>query len=82
MNFEEKIKELLFNHGMFENQANAVIKIMKEDKAMVNRWNDDTGEYPDSVLNVLWLSVKAAALEYIDENCPLAWFRSLFVSER
>lgn len=82
MTIEERIKEWLYNHGMFEDQADAVVKAMKTDEAnvaMVNRWGDDVEDYLDSLMVVLLVAAKHAALEYIDANCPRAWFRPMFV---
>ena len=83
MTFEDKIKSMLFERGMFENDAAAVIEMMKADEiheSMAHRWNDNTEDYPQSLLSVLWHSAKDTALKYIDANCPLAWFRPMFVN--
>ena len=81
---EDKFREMLFNHGMFENQAAAVVEMVKADKTnekMKQRWQDDVEGYPSVLLSALWYSVERCALRYIDANCPEAWFRSLFVRE-
>ena len=82
MTFEDKIKEMLVEHGMFENDAAAIVETMKADEVnepMAHRWNDSVEDYPQSVLIILWASARATALEYIDANCPKAWFRPMFV---
>jgi len=78
MTIEEQIKEWLFSQGMWENQAAAIVEIMKADdanKAMAGRWGED---YPDALFPALLPSVKQAALDYIDANCPQTHLRHLF----
>ena len=85
MTIEEKIEKWLFNSGMFEDQAKAVMEMVKADKAneaMEGRWGDSAEGYPDVLFSVLLMSVRDAALEYIDANCPLAWFRPMFVRKK
>lgn len=85
MTFKEKAVQLLFEHGMFQDQAEEVVRraIEDSDKTLValpmqGRWDDDIAGHPPVVVNLLWLSLKSIALEYIDETCPKAWFRPLF----
>lgn len=81
---EDKLKEMLFNHGLFEDQTATVMEMMKADEvneAMEGRWGENVEDYPPVLLSVLWLSMRDCALRYIDANCPKAWFRSLFVNE-
>lgn len=82
MTLEEKLRQLLVEHGLFESQADAVIQSVKADdanEAMLGRWGDAVDDYPPQMLAMLWLSTKRHALSYIDANLPLAWFRPLFV---
>lgn len=84
MTFEEKLLELLQELGMFSNQAEEVLEMVKKDKAnesMDGRWADDISDYPDTIIKILWFGAKYTALAYIDENCPKAWFRPMFESE-
>lgn len=83
MTVEEKLKKMLIDHGMFEDQAVAVMELVKADKvneSMENRWNDEAAGYPPRLFVALWMSVSNHALEYIDEKCPKAWFRPMFAS--
>ena len=84
MTFEEKIRTLLIDHGLWPEQAKAVMEVIKKSeitKAMVShRWGDDIEGYPAPVLMVLWMSSKSIALEWIDENCPQAFFRPMFLT--
>ena len=84
MTIEEKIKKWLINQGMFVDQAEAVmemVKINQVNEAMAGRWNDVAEGYPDVIFTIVLASVKDAALEYIDTNCPQAWFRPMFVRD-
>ena len=82
MTIEDKIMEMLVEHGMWDNQAVAVMEMMKADEvneSMAHRWNDNVEDYPLSMLAILWMKAKGTALKYIDANCPEAWFRPMFV---
>jgi len=81
MTIKEKIKELLVNNGMFENQAEDVITLVVSDKtneAMIGRWDDDVLDYPAIMLQILWSSTRRIAIKWIDDNLPSAWFRPMF----
>ncbi len=83
MTLEEKFKKLLFESGMFESDAEAVMEAVKADsanKAMAGRWSDMAEGYPKALYGLLWVEVKRAALKYIDANCPQAWFRPMFAA--
>jgi hypothetical protein len=85
MTFQETIKEKLIQCGLAEHEAEKVIEATINDSAFTNnfmhRWNDQTDGYPPMILNLIWLSVKRVALEWIDVNCPQAWFKPLFIGE-
>ena len=55
--------------------------VMDEDTVMGNRWADDEGGYPKAMLNVLHVTVNRCAVEWIDKNCPEAWYRDVFTGE-
>jgi len=79
---EEKLKKDLFDRGMFESWCDVIMETVKAydyNEPMQGRWQDDIDGYPPQLVIWLWLSVKQAALEYIDTNCPGAWFRPMFV---
>lgn len=81
MTFEEKIKDLLVSHGMFESQAEKVIAEAKTDDVLdsfKSRWNETLDAYPEVMLNVVWTGVKSVALKWIDSNIPQAWYRDVF----
>lgn len=84
MTFRQKAIELLYSNGMFREDAEKVVQNViahPSNEAMQGRWDDDIAGYPPQMLNVLWFTVKSFAVEWIDENCPQAWFRPLFAGE-
>lgn len=81
MTIKDKAEQMLFERGMFKEQAEEVVRRVMADpanEAMQGRWNDDVEGYPAPLMAAIWLSVKGAALDYIVENYPKAWFRSQF----
>lgn len=81
MTIEEKLVDMLYNHGLFKHQAVEIIERVKADevnKSMMGRWQDQMDGYPSQLLAGLWLSVEDHALQWIDENCPQAWYRPIF----
>jgi len=77
----ESIHAKLMANGMFESQADEVIKLVKEDKAneaMIDRWNDQTTDYPEAIMNLAWMSARKHAREWIAKNKPMAWYRQIF----
>lgn len=74
----------LVDRGMFEDQAKLVMDAVManpSNEAMRNRWNTAVDNYPTQMQAVCWMSIAAEALEWIDKNCPNAWFRGMFVPE-
>jgi len=85
MNFEDKMKDLLIQNGMFGSQADEVIaeaKVANCCESMMGRWGDDVSGYPEMMVNVLWLSVKTVALKWLEENAPEAWFKPMFMDDQ
>ena len=86
MNFIEKLSADLQSFGMWPDQAKAVIARLTEPagpgehKPMEGHWHKDVSGYPPMMYRVLWITAKREALKYIDETCPQAFFRPLFVT--
>lgn len=90
-----KLEQMLFEMGMFESQATKVIdlaipEIQKMQPTMAGeedeqpeqyqvKWESPSTDYPDGIYNLWFHKVKEVALKWIDENCPNAWFRELFL---
>ena len=83
MNFLTLMRNFLIENGMFESQADEVIDIATSHSAlesMSSRFLDDVSGYPEVMSTLCLVSIKAVALVYIDEKCPAAWFRPMFLS--
>lgn len=81
--FQWAIQQLVAN-GMFEDQAQAVMaEVMDQpaNDAMYVRWHDQMEGYPPQMKPVCWMSISSGALEWIDKNCPQAWFRGMFAPQ-
>ena len=78
--FEEKLKAMMVDRGMFDNQADVVMDKVKTivGESMDRRWDESIENYPDTVLIQLWLIAKEESLNYLNENLPLAWFKPMF----
>lgn len=80
----ELMEKKLFECGMFEDQAKAVMDSIEQkadadpQNTMYRRWSQDASGYPPTMPGVLYLTVKSDALKWIDANCPQAWFRPMF----
>jgi hypothetical protein len=80
MTFQEFSIKYLTDRGMFDNQAVQVVEGVKSyQPSMVSLWNQSIDGYPDAVKTGLVLSLRSSAVEWIDNNLPQAWFRSMFV---
>lgn len=81
MTFEETARDMMYQRGMFDNMIDAVMPTIiaaPENEAMAQRWHDQVSDYPPMMKNILWLTVKNHALEYIEKECPQAWFKAAF----
>lgn len=79
---EGKLLKLMMDNGLWLKEAAAVLASVvesEEQKPMQYRWNDPTSDYPDALLAVLWLTIRDAALEWIDENEPQHFARPMFL---
>lgn len=83
MSIEDTIVKRLEEHGLFNDQAKAVVESMKVapgNEVMEGRWRDATSDYPPSILQMAWMSAKLHAVEWIDANCPAHWARGMFAN--
>jgi hypothetical protein len=80
---KEKLKKMLTDRGMFDNQADEVLKeaIPKIESLTPDytiTWDRPADEYPDPFYNIVRLPLYDAAREWIAKNAPQAWFRPMF----
>ena len=81
---EQFVIDHLYNNGMSESQAEAVLVMVKRDPAaseMSDRWRDFIVDYPSSLQAAILMIVNRVALEWIDFNLPNAWYRPMFASK-
>ena len=83
MTTREKLRKMLTDKGMFDSQADAVLKdaipaieSLTPDYRIT--WDRPASEYPDAIYNVMWLPLRDAAREWIAKNAPEAWYRPMF----
>jgi hypothetical protein len=86
MTTAEKIINKLHNLGMFENQAKYVLELskpkLKEQLPEYNiRWDRPADEYPEALIDLIFIRVKPVAYQWYEDNLPEAWNKSLFQSE-
>lgn len=84
MTTRQKFEEMLYNMGVFENDASAImdlaIPMVAEMLPQYSvTWDRPSTEYPEAFYNVVFITVKRAALQWINENKPQAWFKAMFV---
>ena len=74
----EMINYLIAN-GMSNDQANSVItQTKKEMQGTFNNWGSQLDGYSIQLQNLIKLSVKQIALEWLNKNKPFAWFKPMF----
>jgi hypothetical protein len=84
---EQKLHSYLFERGMFPDQADQVIAKFKDAvKALtpndVIKYDSPADDYPPQLYAVWSLELGDVAVEWIDENCPKAWYRPLFAGQK
>lgn len=91
MTIREKLEKMLFEHGLFENQAKAVIDLLAADSrekedgtkvpangALVEVLDKQVEGYPPQMIAVAFMTAKNYAVKWIDANCPQHWARPMF----
>ena len=79
MTVEQWARQQLGQYGMFESQIDAVLQRVKADKSVnAIHWSSPKDEYPSVLFSLLMMTIAGHALEWIDENMPLAWYRPIF----
>ena len=81
MKVQDKIEAMLMEHGLWPQEARAVIEELKaawEAEAMKGHWEDDAEQYPAPLFTVLWVRARRHALGWIDANKPGHFARGAF----
>lgn len=80
----DEVKTSLINKGLFPTQIDDVFPLIVNNEAMAEfkyRWNDKTSDYgPAPIVATMMMVVDPIVLKYIDDTCPQAWFRPMFLS--
>lgn len=87
MTTKDQLTQMLTDCGMFPNQADEVMsRAMPTIEKLVPdyrvTWDRPATEYPAAVYAVMWSITKPIALAWIEENCPKAWFKPMFMEEQ
>lgn len=74
------LEAYLTENGLFPDEAHEVAERYKAstDADMQHRWGDSIEGYPKPMLAVPLISVRRAAIEWMDEKKPLHWARGMF----
>lgn len=83
MTVREKLTNMLVKNGMYESQANEVMKLAEP---KLNELVDDydikfdlqENHYPSIIYKILFIEIKKVALLWIDDKFPNAWYRPMF----
>jgi len=83
MTTRQKLESMLYDYGVFEEQATAIVDKFIADCKVASSvtWNRPANEYPDVMYAALMTAIKPYALAWIVENAPEAWFRPMFESK-
>jgi hypothetical protein len=77
MTIEEKVKDMLVEHGLWDNEAVIVVEKAKEAPNLVSmieghdRWADDVSGYPTGLLATVFVSVKYIAIDWLKAEKPM-----------
>lgn len=87
MTTKERLEHMLMDIGCSEKQAKAIMDIaIPKIEAVIPEykitWDRPAREYPDMLHRLWFMEAKEVGLKWIDENCPRAWFREMFVQKQ
>ena len=79
MTVQTEMKKYLTSNGMSDSQAESVItETKKEMSGTFNNWDSQIDAYSNQLQNLIKLSVKQTALQWLNKNKPMAWFKPMF----
>lgn len=83
MNVKQTLLKHLTDRGMSDNQAEEVLKEYLESVDKDTNYqitlSSDSGAYPNEVYNALYSGLNHQAVQWIEKNIPLAWFKPMFI---
>jgi pyruvate carboxylase len=80
MTFRDKMQQMLVEHGLWPEEASQVMEQCVADKmleSMQGRWGDDVSGYPTQMSTIVWMSVKAIAVKWIESNKPMHFAKAI-----
>jgi hypothetical protein len=77
MTIKEWAIDYCYQRGIFQEQAEIIINNIVKNEIIIP-WDTDINKYDDRLKIVLAVSINAYAIEYIEKECPKAWFKELF----
>ena len=83
MTVRETLEKLLVDHGLWPNEAHDVFELYmselaKTDTYMYSNVERAASDYPQPLINLLFLGMKKHVVSYIDACCPEHWARGMF----
>jgi len=83
MTTREKLFKMLTDNGVLDSQAEAIMKLATpEIEKLVPdyhiTWDRPAEEYPDTMYALWYMTMKPIAFDWLDKNCPKAWFNPVF----
>lgn len=84
MTWNQFVIAQLIDRLMWPQDAEKVLDLMKASpitENMKNRWNDSIEEYPPQMKSVILMTACKTALDWIDNNQPNAFYRSMFTGD-
>lgn len=76
--YEQYFHNYLYQNGMFPQQAQAVLDSIRNEEPFAYALKQAHEGFPPAMATVLTMSLKRAAVKWIDANIPQAWFRAVF----
>ena len=81
---KEKCISFLTNNGLWPQESEQVFEAAKprlEVGGYQMTWDRPANEYPNALYAVMFITLKAVALEWIDQNKPMHFARPMFTSD-
>lgn len=83
MTIRTKLHDLLTEHGLWPEEAEAVLfelENAKSSESMKGHWNDREEDHPPQLVAVLFMSAKRHAVDWIDKNKPRHFARPMLAA--
>ena len=76
---QTEMTNYLIANGMSDNQAESVMtETKKEMRGTFNNWDSQIDAYSGQLQNLIKIAVKQTALDWLNKNKPMAWFKPMF----